>query len=72
MMGKLPKSEAWKQSDFDRLRLLLHPRYLSRHSIKIHRIPTELPHSSKLETRNPIGPQRIPAELLRLSYEEGS
>jgi hypothetical protein len=41
-------------------------------SFKIHRIPAELPHSSKLEPRNPIGPQRIPIELLRSSYEEGS
>jgi hypothetical protein len=41
-------------------------------SIEIHRIPAELPHSSKLEPRNPIGPQRILAELPRLSYEEGS
>jgi hypothetical protein len=30
MIGKLPKSEAWKQSDLDMLRLLLHPRYSSR------------------------------------------
>jgi hypothetical protein len=29
MMGKLPKSEARKQSDPDRLVLLLHPRYSS-------------------------------------------
>jgi hypothetical protein len=41
-------------------------------SFEIHRIPAELPHSSKLEPRNPIGPQRIPIELLRSSYEEGS
>jgi hypothetical protein len=27
MMGKLPKSEAWKKSDPDRSGLLLHPRY---------------------------------------------
>jgi hypothetical protein len=54
-MGKLPKSEAWKQSDPDRPGLLPHPRY-----------------SSKLESRNPIGPWRIPAELQRSSYEEGS
>jgi hypothetical protein len=32
MIGKLPKSEAWKQSDTDRLGLLLHPRYSSRAS----------------------------------------
>jgi hypothetical protein len=30
MIGKLTKSEVWKQSDPDRLGLLLHPRYLSR------------------------------------------
>jgi hypothetical protein len=30
MIGKLPKSEAWKQSDPDRSGLLLHPRYSSR------------------------------------------
>jgi hypothetical protein len=30
MIGKLPKSEAWKQSDPNRLGLLLHPRYSSR------------------------------------------
>jgi hypothetical protein len=33
MIGKLSKSEAWKQSDPDRLRLLLHPRYSSRGSL---------------------------------------
>jgi hypothetical protein len=27
---------------------------------------------SKLELRNPVGPQRIPAEIPLLSYEEGS
>jgi hypothetical protein len=27
MIGELPKSEAWKQSDLGRLGLLLHPRY---------------------------------------------
>jgi hypothetical protein len=58
MMGKLSKSEAWKQSDPDRPGLL--------------RILTELPHSSKLEPRNLVGPRRIPAELLCFSYEEGS
>jgi hypothetical protein len=56
MMDKLPKSEAWKQSDPDSLGLLLHPRYSSRDSIGIHRIPVELPHLSKLESRNPVGP----------------
>jgi hypothetical protein len=33
MIGKLPKSEAWKQSDPDRPRLLLDPRYSSRDSL---------------------------------------
>jgi hypothetical protein len=33
MIGKLPKSEAWKQSDPDRPGLLLHPRYWSRDSL---------------------------------------
>jgi hypothetical protein len=32
-MGKLPKSEAWKWSDPDRLGLLLHPRYSGRSSL---------------------------------------
>jgi hypothetical protein len=41
-------------------------------SIRIHRIPAELSHSSKLESQNPVGPQRIPVELPRSSYEEGS
>jgi hypothetical protein len=41
-------------------------------SVRIHRIPTELLYSSKLEPRNPVGPRRIPIELPRLSYEEGS
>jgi hypothetical protein len=72
MMGKLPKSEAWKQSDPDRPGLLPHPSYSSRDSIGIRRIPTELLHSSKLEPRNPIGPRRITAELPRSTYEEGS
>jgi hypothetical protein len=49
MIGKLPKSEAWKQSDPDRSGLLLHPRYSSKVSIGIHKILKELPHSSKLE-----------------------
>jgi hypothetical protein len=69
VIGKLPKSEAWKQSDPDRL---LYPRYSSTDSVGIHRIPTELPYSSKLEQRNPIRLQRIPTELLRSSYEEDS
>jgi hypothetical protein len=33
MMGKLPKSEAWKLSDLDRTRLLPHPRYSSKVSL---------------------------------------
>jgi hypothetical protein len=33
MMGKLFKSEAWKQSDPDRPGLLPHPRYSSRDSL---------------------------------------
>jgi hypothetical protein len=72
MIGKLPKSEAWKQSDPDRPGLLLHPRHSSKDSARIHRILAQLPHSSKLEPRNPVGPRRILIELLRLSYEEGS
>jgi hypothetical protein len=40
-------------------------------SVRIHRIPAELPHSSKLELRNPVRPQRIQTELPRSSYEEG-
>jgi hypothetical protein len=40
-------------------------------SIGFHRIPAELPHSSKLEPRNLVGPRMIPAELPRSSYEEG-
>jgi hypothetical protein len=43
-----------------------------RHFARIHRIPAELPHSRKLELRNPVGPRRIPVELPRSSYEEGS
>jgi hypothetical protein len=58
MIGKLLKSEAWKQSDPDRPGLLLHPRYSSRDSlVGIHRIPVELPHLTKLESRNPVGPE---------------
>jgi hypothetical protein len=72
MMFKLPKSEAWKQSDLDRLGLLPHLRYSSKDSVEICRIPMKLPHSSKLDPRNPVGPQRILVELLHLSYEEGS
>jgi hypothetical protein len=50
MMGKLPKSEAWKQSDPTRLGLLPHPRYLSRDSVGICRfISIEvLPHTTLL------------------------
>jgi hypothetical protein len=39
-------------------------------SVGIHRIPIELPHSSKLEPRNLVGPRRISAELPCSSYEE--
>jgi hypothetical protein len=75
MIDKLSKSEACKQSDPDRPGLLLHPRYSTLHqrlSIRIHRIPTELLHLSKLEPRNPVRPRRIPTELPRSSYEGGS
>jgi hypothetical protein len=41
-------------------------------SVRIHRIRVELPHSRKLEPRNPVEPQRILIELPRSSYEEGS
>jgi hypothetical protein len=41
-------------------------------SVEIHKIMAELPHSSKLEPRNHVRPQRILAELPCLSYEEGS
>jgi hypothetical protein len=41
-------------------------------SVRIYRILTDLPHLSKLEPRNPVGPQMILTELLRSSYEEGS
>jgi hypothetical protein len=41
-------------------------------SVGIRRILIELLHSSKLEPRNPVEPQRILAELSRSSYEEGS
>jgi hypothetical protein len=46
MIDKLPKSEAWKQSDPDRPGLLLHPRYSSRDSLTES---YELSHLSKLE-----------------------
>jgi hypothetical protein len=54
------------------MRLLLHSRYSSRDSIRIYMIPTELPHSSKLEPRKPVGPRRILIELPTSSYEESS
>jgi hypothetical protein len=57
--------------DPDRPGLLLDPRYWSKESVGIHRILVELPHSSKLELRNPIRPQRIPIELPGSSYEDG-
>jgi hypothetical protein len=56
MIGKLPKSEACKQSDPDKPGVLLHSRYSGRDSIRIHRILAKLPRSSKLEPRNPVGP----------------
>jgi hypothetical protein len=37
--------------------------------VGIHWILAELPHSSKLEPRNPVGPQRIPIELLHSSSQ---
>jgi hypothetical protein len=40
--------------------------------VGIHRIPAELPHSSELELRNPIGPQGISVELPHSSYKQGS
>jgi hypothetical protein len=40
-------------------------------SVGIHRILAKLPHSSKLQSRNHVRPQRIPAELPRSTYEEG-
>jgi hypothetical protein len=40
MIGKLPKSEAWKQSDSDRPGLLLHPMYSSRDSMDSDRAST--------------------------------
>jgi hypothetical protein len=43
-----------------------------RFSVRIYMILAELPHSSKLEPRNPIGPRRISIELPHSSYEEGS
>jgi hypothetical protein len=72
VIGKLPKSEAWKYSDPDRPGLLLHPRYSSRDSVEIHMILAELSHSSKLELRNPVEPRRISIELLCSRYKEGS
>jgi hypothetical protein len=41
-------------------------------SVEIHRIPAELPYSSKLEPKNPVRPRRISTELVRSRYEEGS
>jgi hypothetical protein len=51
-MGKLPKTEAWKQSDPDKGRTPTSPKVL--------------------EQRLSIGINKIPAELLWSSYEEGS
>jgi hypothetical protein len=72
MIGQLPKSEAWKQSVPGRLSLLLHPRYSSGDSVRIYKILGELLHLSKLEPRKSIEPQRIPTELPRSRYAEGS
>jgi hypothetical protein len=72
MMGKLPKSEAWKHSDPDRSGLLSHLRYSSRDSLSKSIGLAELPHSSKLEPRNHVGPRWISIELSHSSYEEGS
>jgi hypothetical protein len=66
MIGKLPKSEAWKQSDPDRPGLLLHPSYSSRDSLlefeqtraeKPYRTPNDSDRAFALELRGglPIG-----------------
>jgi hypothetical protein len=44
----------------------------SRPSIRIHRIPAELPHSTNKSSKNFVEPKQIPTELLCLSYEDGS
>jgi hypothetical protein len=41
-------------------------------SVRIHRIPAKLPHSTELELRNSIKPKRILAELPCSSYSEDS
>jgi hypothetical protein len=51
-MGKLPKTEAWKQSDPHKGRTPTSPKVL--------------------EQRLSVGINKIPAELLWSSYEEGS
>jgi hypothetical protein len=72
-MCKLPKSEAWKQSDPDRPGTPTTPMVLEQKlSVRILWIPVELLYSSKLELRNHVGPRIILAELLRSSYEKGS
>jgi hypothetical protein len=68
MIVKSTKSEAWKQSNPNRLGLLLHPRYSSRDSVGIHRILTELPYSSKLEPRNPVGLPTLKFLLITKSF----
>jgi hypothetical protein len=71
MIGKLPKSEAWKESDPDRPGLLLHQRYSSRDSLsesiacalkqtraeKFYRTPKDSDRASTFELRGglPIG-----------------
>jgi hypothetical protein len=41
-------------------------------SVGIHRILAELLHSTNESPKNSIEPKRIPVELSRSSYEEGS
>jgi hypothetical protein len=74
MIGKLPKSEASKQSDPDRLGLLLHPRHSSklepRNPIEHRRTPTKLPRPSyedgSQQARRPFGPQSLATLPTRL------
>jgi hypothetical protein len=70
MMGKLPKSKAWKQSDPDRPRLLLHPRHSNklepRNSVGPRRIPVELLRSSYEEGYRHVGRTSGPQSLATL------
>jgi hypothetical protein len=68
MMGKLPKSEAWKQSDPDKPGLLLDPSYSSRASMleqtraeKLCRTPKDSDRASALELRGglPTGQEAL-------------